>query len=203
MQANKKIMLFLAQLLLIFVLSGCQIPQAPVEIILPFSPAGGQRSGSVAKRFQESAPQGPTVVESAMELSKKYAKLSEEASALRQKNQELVAENRYLKNQVVALDVQLQQTKEELTEANDLLREMVIELNSWKANVLGFQGEMRDADTAQLEALLKILNILGGEVKAESAQGENAGSAVVSSGQPSRSQPQSLYAGTTLGESNE
>jgi len=52
--------------------------------------------------------------------------------------------------------------------------EMRIELNNWKTNILGFREEMRDADTAQLQALLRILNILGGEIKAESAQHENA-----------------------------
>jgi hypothetical protein len=44
---------------------------------------------------------------------------------------------------------------------------------------------MRDADTTQLQALLRILKILGGEVKTESAQNENAGSVSVSTTEPS------------------
>ena len=39
-----------------------------------------------------------------------------------------------------------------------------IELNNWKNDVLGFRGEMQDAQKAQLEALLKILKLMGGEV---------------------------------------
>ncbi len=98
---------------------------------------------------------------------------------LRQENQTVIADNRRLKDRLAVLETQLQQTQKELNEANDLLIEMRIELNNWKTDVLSFRDEMRDADSAQLQALLKILQILGGEVKTESAQGENAGSADV------------------------
>ena len=200
MQANKKIMLLLIPSLLIFLLSGCPVPQKPAEVILPPDSTEGQpRLVGVAKRFQESAPRGPTAVESAIELSEKYAKLSEEAAVLRQKNQDFITKNRQLKEQVVAIETQLQQTQKELTEANDLLIEMRIELNNWKTDVLGFRDEMRDAEKAQLEALLKILKILGGEVRAESAQGENTGSAVRSPNEPAQPQSQET---PTLGESN-
>ena len=49
---------------------------------------------------------------------------------------------------------------------------MRIELNNWKTDVLGFREEMRDAEIEQLRALLKILEILGGEVKPESDQNQ-------------------------------
>jgi chromosome segregation ATPase len=169
MQADKKIMLLLTLLLLILLLSGCQLPQQPVEVILPPAPDSVkvQQSDSIAKRFEESNPQGPTAVESAIELSEKYAELSKESAQLWQKNQDLIAKNRRLEDRVVSLETKLQQTQRELTEANDLLIEMRIELNNWKSDILGFRGEMRQAEKAQLEALLKILKILGGEVKAE------------------------------------
>jgi len=202
MHVNGKVKLFLTQLLLILLFVGCQVPQGPVEIFLPAKPAGQQRSDAVANRFQESADQGPTVVESAMQLSKKYATLSEEMAMLQQRNQDLAVENRQLKGQVAAIGAQLQQTKEELTEANDLLQEMVVELNNWKANVLGFQKEMRDADMAQLEALLKILNILGGEVRTQSPPSEEVSSSALSPAEPARAQIKSRPAGKNLGESN-
>ena len=41
--------------------------------------------------------------------------------------------------------------------------EMHVELNQWKADVLGFRDEMRKAEAAQLQALGKILRILGAE----------------------------------------
>ena len=105
---------------------------------------------------------------------------------LRQQKEDFVAQNQQLKERVTALEGQLQQTEKELTEANDLLIEMRIELNNWKTDVLGFRNEMRDAETAQLEALLKILRVLGGEIQAASAEGGEIGSAVASLHQPDR-----------------
>jgi len=104
MHADKKIMVFLVPSILTFLLSGCSVPEKPAAV----TPLPGfdqtYQSDSVAKRFDESASQGPTAVGSAIELSEKYAKLSEEAAALRQKNQSFIAENRRLKDRVTALD---------------------------------------------------------------------------------------------------
>jgi seryl-tRNA synthetase len=176
MQTNKKIIAFLIPPVLILLLSSCQIPDGPVKIIFPPDPAEKQQHSDgtgVGKRFQESTPQGPTAVESAIELSEQYAKLSEQAVVLQQKNRELIAENNRLKTQFTSCLAELKQTQKELTEANDLLIEMRIELNNWKSDILGFRNEMRDAEKAQLETLLKVLKILGGEVKAESDQNQN------------------------------
>ncbi len=189
MQSNKKTILLLISLMPIFLLSNCISVEEPLDVaILSDSTARlsspkseKQQSESVAKRFQESAPQKPTVVESAMELSKEHAKLSEEAAVLRQENRDLTARNQQLKGQVVTLEAQLQQTQRELSEANDLLITMRIELNNWKTDILGFRDEIRDAETAQLEALLKILKVLGGEVKTKSAQGKDTSSTTVTS----------------------
>ncbi len=204
MRANKKIMFFIIVSLLIFLSSGCPFFQRQAGITLQPRFAEGQslRAGTV-KRFQESAPQGQTVVESAMELSEKYAKLSDEVAVLREKNQNFITENRHLKKQLAALGAQSQKTQKELAEANDLLIEMRIELNNWKADILGYRDEMRDAEKAQLEALFKILKVLGGEVEAQSPQAQDAGSAVVSASESSQPQLQSRHAGTISGESNE
>lgn len=183
MQKNKEIAIFLILLLSMFLLSGCSIPREPVKVVLPTYHAEMKQSGSVEKRFQESAPQGRTAVESAIELSKKCVELSEEKAALQQKTKDFVAENRRLKDQNAVLGSQLQQTQKELTEANDLLIEMRIELNNWKTDILGFRDEMRDAEKAQLEALLKILNILGGEIPRTKT---DAGPATALSNEPSR-----------------
>ena len=123
-------------------------------------------SSQTAKRFQDNPLEGKTVVESAMELSEKYATLSDEAVKLRQERQQLLAENEDLKRQIAAAEVKLKQTQKELGEANQLLIEMLTELNNWKSNILGFRGEMREAAKAQLEALLKVLEILGGDAQA-------------------------------------
>ncbi len=75
----------------------------------------------------------------------------------------------------MALEGQLQQTQKELAEANDLLIEMRIELNNWKTDVLGFRDEMRDAETAQLQTLFRILQVLGGQVDAGPARSGGGG----------------------------
>ena len=187
MQANKKIILFLIVSVLIFLLAGCPVLQEPVEVVHKPDSTEGQQNSSLSKRFQESTSKGPTTVESAIELLGKYTRLSEEMAVLRQKNQELIAENRRLEDQLIPCEAQLKQTQKELAEANDFLVEMRIELNNWKTDILGFRDEMRDADKAQLETLLKILKILGGEVK-EKSPNENEGSDVVPANEPSQPQ---------------
>jgi len=196
MKTNKKAILLMILLVPIFLLSNCVSVQEPLEVAvrsdstvrLSSPKSEKQQSASVAKRFQESASQiqNPTVVESAMELSKKHAKLSEEAAVLRQQNKELMLQNKLLEDNVVALEAQLQQAQRELSEANDLLITMRIELNNWKVDILGFRDEMRGAEKAQLEALLKILKVLGGEVKVESARVKDTGPAVASLSKPDR-----------------
>ncbi len=139
----------------------------------------GQETEAV-NRFQESAPHGRTAIESAIELSKEHAKLSQEMIQLQQENRDMTGENQQLKEQVTSLDSSLKQAQKELNESNDLLIEMRIELNNWKTDVLGFREEMQDAEKAQLEALVKILRLLGAEVRTETAQDENEDSASAS-----------------------
>ena len=131
-------------------------------------------NASTAKRFQDTPLQGRTAVESAIELSEKYARLSDQSVGLREENQQLVTENETLLQQIATLETRLRQTQKELGEANDLLIEMLTELNNWKTNILGFRGEMREAAKAQLEALLKVLEILGGEAEAGSLERRHA-----------------------------
>lgn len=143
-------------------IAGCTTPPSPANT----NAGAGNPGDAAAKRFRDTPLEGRTAVESAIELSEKYAKLSDQSLALRQENQRLTNENENLRQQITALDAKLTQTQKELTEANDLLIEMLTELNHWKSNILGFRGEMRDAASAQLEALLKVLEILGGEAEA-------------------------------------
>jgi chromosome segregation ATPase len=197
MKPVKKITLLLILSLSVLLPSGCSTPQEQARGIILSDLADGQ-SGSVAKRFQESAPQSPTAVDSAIELSQQYAKLSEEAAVLRQQNQDLITKNQQLKERVTILEADLQQTQKELSEANDFLVQLRLELNNWKTNVLGFRDEMRDAQKAQLEALLKILKALGGEVTKESALQEGPSSTAPpndsESDKPGEPQPQETAA---------
>ncbi len=195
MKNKQKIILSLILSLLISLPVGCTLTKKPGEIsIQPVSARQPEpnvkqvSSDAVGNRFQEPASQGQTPVESAIKLSQKYARLSEEAAFMQQQNKDLITKNRLFKDQNTALKAQLQQTQKELTEANDLMIEMRIELNNWQNNILGFRDEIRDAESAQLQALLRILKILGGDIKAESVQYEKVSSADVTSGETGRSE---------------
>jgi chromosome segregation ATPase len=123
-----------------------------------------------AKRFADTPVQARTAVDSAVELSQKYAQLSDQVVALREENSRLKTENDNLKQQATSLEAKLGQAQKELSEANDLLIQTLAELNAWKSNILGFRSEMREAASAQLEALLKVLEILGGQVEAKTLE---------------------------------
>jgi septal ring factor EnvC (AmiA/AmiB activator) len=171
MQVGQKKILALTACLFGSLLFGCSPPPQQVQIDQTRDLIDTRRNGLIAKRFQE-PDQSPTPIESAVELSEKYAALSKRAAELQKKNNDFAEENTAMKKQIATLQHELDQAQKELTEANDLLIEMHIELNNWKSSILGFRGEMREAEKAQLEALLKILKILGAEVSPEPAQAE-------------------------------
>jgi chromosome segregation ATPase len=157
MGVNTKLIVWIAATAAVLPFVGCYRSESPTR-------TDWQPDNAPAQRPTSTASQGATAVESAIALSDKYAKLSEEAAALRQQKQTLDAENQKLKNDLQSCRVQSEQAQKELTQANDLLLQTRIELNNWKNDVLGFRGEMQDAQKAQLEALLKILKLMGGEV---------------------------------------
>jgi hypothetical protein len=112
----------------------------------------------------DSGPGGSlTPVESSMLLSEKYAALAVDSEKLRQENKRLTDENVALNGKVVKLQADYDQASKELKEANSMAIDLRIELNNWKNNVLGFRDEMRESQKAQLEALVKIMQLLGGE----------------------------------------
>jgi predicted RNase H-like nuclease (RuvC/YqgF family) len=183
MRTNNKLILCLVLVAPVLLAAGCSDRKQAQVAVRPDDPLAKYWNDNVKKRFQEPAPKGTTAVESAIELSEKYAKLSEETAALKQSNQDLTAKNKQIQKQAASLEAQLQQTQKELSQANDLLVEMRVELNNWKTNVLGFRDEMRQAQATQLEALLKILKVLGGQ-PVESANAENTGPPVASLSNP-------------------
>jgi chromosome segregation ATPase len=163
-------MALLLATVLALAVGGCTTPEAKPDTVTP----GAEQGEVTAKRFQDTPIEGHTAMQSAIDLSEKYAKLSDQSSALRQENQRLAADNESLRQQVASLETKLKQTQKELGEANDLLIEMLTELNNWKSNILGFRGEMRQAAQAQLEALVKILEILGGPAEAGAVERKHA-----------------------------
>lgn len=159
---------------LTLLLAGCPVVEEPLEVVFKPNSAMQHQGPVMEKRFHKAAPSGKTAVDSAIELSKKNTELFEQMAAMQKGTQEMIAENRKLKEQIAVLEPELEQVKKELDEANDLLIDMTTELNNWKMQILGFQEEMRDADTEQLRALLKILKVLGGEIDTEALPSQDA-----------------------------
>ena len=119
-------------------------------------------------RFQEPETSNATLIESAVELSDKYARLSEKNTELQQLNQGLQQENTQLKAKIQSLEVQLKQAEAQLDESNRLVMDLNGELQVWKKDILGFRSEMRAAATAQINALMKIMNAMGVEANTNS-----------------------------------
>lgn len=151
---------------IIMIMSGILLPFAGCDSM----PGLGQGWQTPPEEVRANVIESPktTAVDSAIELSDRYAKLSDEASGLRLQNQNLEAENQRLETDLKVTQDRLEKAQKELNEVNDLLVEMRVELNNWKTDVLGFRGEMREAEKAQLEALVKILKMLGAEIKTDS-----------------------------------
>jgi len=173
MTINKKIFSFVILSALTSLLGGCFALQEPIDVVLK-PDSNQQQSNAISKRFQDAAPKSQTAVDSAIELSHRYAKFSEEITELRGKNQDLIAENRQLKDRLAVLEPELKQAKKELKEANDLLIDMTTELNNWKIDVLGNREEIRQANIAQMEILLKIAQAMGAEVTEKQEQNKQS-----------------------------
>ncbi len=103
-------------------------------------------------------------VDAAMEWAKKYTEASAKCNQLLQENRQLKQKQQTHQQQVTKLEIELGNAEKELAQANSMLLEMKTELEKWKTNVLGFRNEMRQSQKAQLDALVRILTLIGGEV---------------------------------------
>jgi len=104
-----------------------------------------------------------TAVESALMWSQKCSELSETVVRLQEEKHDAEEENRKLMTKVATLQAELERTQTELADANEMLMQMREELGKWKTDVLGFRDEMRRAEMSQINALRKIMELLGGE----------------------------------------
>jgi hypothetical protein len=174
MNTRKTVILLIIAILLSLIQAGCSDSQSPVKIILPPDFEGKPQQGPVNEnRFVEKSRSSSSAIESAVEISEKYATLSAETAELRQQNKTLLTEKEYLINQLNMAKSQLQQTQKELSESNNLLLQTRVEMNNWKIDILGFREEMRQADIAQLQSLKQILEMLGGQTPSQVATAEN------------------------------
>lgn len=151
---------------------GCQFIDEPIEVVRMQGmggPSGGvatvdDATRAMERRFGGTEPLADSTAESALEMSQRYQELSLETEKLRQDNSTLKLENDSFTRQIADLNTQLETARNELSEANEFLQQMHAELGKWKSDVLGYRDEMRSAQVAELEALKKILKILGAEL---------------------------------------
>jgi hypothetical protein len=112
----------------------------------------------------------PTAVETTLVLQEKYSRSLEDLQRERDRNRELSEEKQRLIENANKLQIELAKAQQELGEANTLLVQVRQELEKWKNDVLGFRDEMRQASKSQIDALAKVMNLLGAEVAPGSAE---------------------------------
>ncbi|MHC5060378.1 MAG: hypothetical protein ACYTFK_04755 [Planctomycetota bacterium] len=166
---RKKNITMITLLALTIMLTGCTLVDEPIAFQvgpaqhLQMAPPPVAQTESVEQQFTESQEDSTDAVQSAIMWSQKYDELLKTTEKLREEKNTLSLENTNLKYQLKEVQTELDRTKAELADANNFLHQMQAELVKWKSDVLGFRDEMRNAQTAQLAALKRVLRILGAE----------------------------------------
>lgn len=135
-----------------------------LEVANESPPGSGQAYIDKTAIRDESGAQTNNAVDAAMEWARKYAEVSSKRDQLLQENRRLGREQQNFQQQITKLQSELNRSEKELAQANSMLLEMKTELEKWKTSVLGFRDEMRQSQKAQLDALVRIVTLIGGEV---------------------------------------
>ncbi|MCE5186611.1 MAG: hypothetical protein LLF76_10850 [Planctomycetaceae bacterium] len=151
--------------------AGCGGPDDPLSVFkqTEMAPQPGppmvieQADQDIQKRFESGPDEQKGAVQNAVLWAQRYEEMSLKNNELREQNNKLALQNNQLQHDAEKVKLQLESTRKELNEANEFLQQMHVELTKWKSDVLGFRDEMRQAQQAQLEALAKILKLLGAE----------------------------------------
>lgn len=163
----------------VVMLAGCQlfsetvipVHEPPQTARTAAAPAEPPRE-TMERRFSDAPVTQMDAIQSITTWAQRYDELSQKTEKLRVDNTQVTLDNARLQQEVERLNTELKQCRSDIDQSNALLQQAHLELSKWKADVLGYRDEMRQAQTAQLSALTKILRILGAETSApsESAQ---------------------------------
>lgn len=148
-------------------LGGCNLNKdysANLKVANETPLASGQEYHDKTAIRDETGTETNNAVAVAMEWARKYAKASSKRDQLLQENRQLEKKQQTFQQQITKLQLELKRAEEELTQANFMLLEMKTELRKWKISVLGFRNEMRQSQKVQLDTLVRILTLIGGEV---------------------------------------
>ena len=157
-------------------LAGCEqfsfsfgLPKAPAPAPAEDTPEQKAPSPRPLKYMADSAIQGEAggsdALGTALELSRKYAEVAEQLLEAQKAQKALAEESKQLQVQTARLEGELSQARKELNDANEQIMEQKRMLQQWRDNVLGFRKEMQLAQQTELDALRKILLLLGGQVE--------------------------------------
>ena len=138
----------------------------PSPATAPAPAAGGSSQAGSADYLSKTVVrdnEGGGAVENLILLNQKLTYTQEKVTTLQTDNGKLALQTAKQAEDIQRLRTDLALAQKELTDANDLLKEMRQSLDKWKADVLGFRDEMRSAQKAQLDAMAKVLTLLTGE----------------------------------------
>lgn len=107
-----------------------------------------------------------TAIEKALDWAAKYEQAVQSITELQKQSRQQLLDAQALQAEKLKLQAELTAAQKELKDANTLLIEMRKELTKWKADVLGFRGEMKEAQQAQIDLLAKVIKLLGADVSA-------------------------------------
>ncbi|MCE5326292.1 MAG: hypothetical protein LLG01_07730 [Planctomycetaceae bacterium] len=131
------------------------------------TPTGEAQSDYMAKAARaESGAGGESAVDTALAWAKKYAEAQMRVATLEQENRTLSDRNRVVTTQLDTAKGQLTTAQRELAEANAMMKDLEARLAKWQESVLGYRQEMREAQKAQMDAMVKVIRLLGGEAPA-------------------------------------
>jgi hypothetical protein len=152
--------------------AGCVSHSTPSQTWVPPQPASAPTpDATFLPKIVEAEMPLPTAVETTLMLQEKYSRCLEDLQRERDHNRDLTDEKRRVIENLTKLQTELDKTRQELGEANNLLVQVRQELDKWKGDVLGFRDEMRQANKSQIDALAKVMNLLGAEVNPAPADG--------------------------------
>lgn len=155
----------------IILLAGCEIFNEPTPITSPGALQTDQAQiartdTTMARRFTEPDQNmdDTDMVGNVLMWSKRHDELLEKNQAVREINNALRQEKMNFERELEQLQLELDRTKKELEEAITFMQDQEAELNKWRTDVLGHREEIRQIHTVQLQALEKIMKLLGAEM---------------------------------------
>ncbi len=93
-------------------------------------------------------------------LTERLQRTLDRLATVEAENARLRKELGSLRDQLAKKDRELKEAQNKLATYSDRIKALERDLAAWKKDVLGFRDEMREAEKAQMEALVKVIKLL-------------------------------------------